>query len=38
MGLAAPSLEAAVANEDRQQTLLSGEEGFRARLRAFLQK
>ena len=38
VGLAAPSLEAAVANEDRQQTLLSGEEGFRARLRAFLQK
>ena len=36
VGLAAPSLEAAIANEDRQQTLLSGEESFRARMRAFL--
>lgn len=38
VGLAASSLESAVANEDRQQTLLSGEEGFRARIRAFLQR
>lgn len=38
VGLAAPSLEVAIANEDRQQALLSGEEGFRARIRAFLAK
>jgi enoyl-CoA hydratase/carnithine racemase len=38
VGMAAPSLEAAVANEDRQQTLLSGEEGFRSRIRAFVEK
>lgn len=38
VGLAAPSLEAAIANEDRQQTLLSGEEGFKVRIRAFLKK
>ena len=38
VGMAAPSLEAAIANEDRQQTLLSGEEGFRSRIRAFVEK
>jgi enoyl-CoA hydratase/carnithine racemase len=38
VGLAATSLEAAIANEDRQQTLLSGEEGFRSRIRAFVEK
>lgn len=38
LGLAAASLEAAIANEDRQQAMLSGEEGFRARIRAFLQR
>jgi len=38
VGIAAPSLEAAIANEDRQQAMLSGEEGFRARIRAFLAK
>jgi enoyl-CoA hydratase/carnithine racemase len=38
VGMAAPSLEAAIANEDRQQTLLSGEEGFRSRIRAFVTK
>jgi enoyl-CoA hydratase/carnithine racemase len=38
VGMAASSLEAAVANEDRQQTLLSGEEGFRSRIRAFVEK
>ncbi len=38
VGMAAPSREAAVANEDRQQTLLSGEEGFRSRIRAFVEK
>jgi enoyl-CoA hydratase/carnithine racemase len=38
VGIAAPSLEAAIANEDRQQTLLSGEEGFRSRVRAFIAK
>ena len=38
VGLAAPSLEAAIANEDRQQTMLSGEEGFRARIGAFIGK
>ena len=38
LGLAAPSLEAAIANEDRQQTLMSGEESFRSRIRAFVEK
>jgi len=38
VGLAATSLEAAIANEDRQQTLLSGEEGFKSRIRAFVAK
>jgi enoyl-CoA hydratase/carnithine racemase len=38
VGLAATSLEAAIANEDRQQTLLSGEAGFRRRIRAFAEK
>jgi len=38
VGLAATSLESAIANEDRQQTLLSGEEGFRSRIRAFVAK
>lgn len=38
VGIAAPSLDAAIANEDRQQAMLSGEEGFRARIRAFLAK
>jgi len=38
VGMAAPSLEAAIANEDRQQTLLSGEEGFRSRIRPFVEK
>jgi enoyl-CoA hydratase/carnithine racemase len=38
VGLAATSLEAAIANEDRQQTLLSGEEGFKSRIRAFAAK
>jgi enoyl-CoA hydratase/carnithine racemase len=38
VGMAAPSLEAAIANEDRQQTLLSGEDGFRSRIRAFVEK
>jgi enoyl-CoA hydratase/carnithine racemase len=36
VGIDAPSLESAIANEDRQQTLLSGTEGFRSRIRAFL--
>ena len=38
VGIAAPSLESAIANEDRQQTLLSGEEGFKERIRAFVEK
>jgi enoyl-CoA hydratase/carnithine racemase len=38
VGLAAASLESAIANEDRQQTLLSGEQGFRSRILAFLAK
>ena len=36
VGIDAPGIESAVANEDRQQSLLSGTEGFRARMRAFL--
>lgn len=36
VGVDAPSLESAIANEDRQQALLSGAEGFRSRIRAFL--
>ncbi|MCE3284380.1 MAG: enoyl-CoA hydratase [Steroidobacteraceae bacterium] len=36
VGIDAPSLEAAIANEDRQQALLSGADGFRTRIRAFL--
>lgn len=35
-GLAAPSLEVAIALEDRQQALLAGTEGFRARIHSFL--
>lgn len=38
VGISAPSLDSAVANEDRQQSLLSGAEGFRARVRAFLSR
>jgi enoyl-CoA hydratase/carnithine racemase len=38
VGIDAPSIESAVANEDRQQTLLSGGEGFRGRIRAFLSR
>ncbi|MDH5227836.1 MAG: enoyl-CoA hydratase/isomerase family protein [Gammaproteobacteria bacterium] len=36
VGIDAPGIESAVANEDRQQTLLSGTDVFRARMRAFL--
>ncbi|MGI9245468.1 MAG: enoyl-CoA hydratase/isomerase family protein [Steroidobacteraceae bacterium] len=36
VGVDAPSLESAIANEDRQQALLSGADGFRARMRAVL--
>ena len=38
VGIAAPSLDSAIANEDRQQALLSGMEGFRNRIRAFVGK
>jgi enoyl-CoA hydratase/carnithine racemase len=38
VGISAPSLDSAVANEDRQQSLLSGAEGFRSRVRAFLSR
>jgi enoyl-CoA hydratase/carnithine racemase len=38
VGIDAPSLESAVANEDRQQSLLSGTAAFRDRMRAFLQR
>jgi enoyl-CoA hydratase/carnithine racemase len=36
VGIDAPGIESAVANEDRQQALLSGAEPFRERMRAFL--
>jgi enoyl-CoA hydratase/carnithine racemase len=36
VGIDAPGIESAIANEDRQQALLSGSEGFRTRIRAFL--
>jgi enoyl-CoA hydratase/carnithine racemase len=36
VGIDAPSLESAVANEDRQQALLAGADSFRSRIRAFL--
>lgn len=36
IGIDAPGLESAIANEDRQQALLSGTDGFRNRIRAFL--
>jgi enoyl-CoA hydratase/carnithine racemase len=36
VGIAAPSLDSAIANEDRQQALLAGMDGFRDRLRAFV--
>jgi len=38
VGIDAPGIESAIANEDRQQTLLSGTEGFRARMQAFLSR
>jgi enoyl-CoA hydratase/carnithine racemase len=38
VGISAPSLDSAIANEDRQQALLSGMDGFRNRIRAFLRK
>jgi enoyl-CoA hydratase/carnithine racemase len=38
VGIDAPGIESAVANEDRQQSLLSGTEGFRARMKAFLNR
>ncbi len=38
VGIAAPGLDVAIANEDRQQALLSGAEGFRQRIRAFLSR
>jgi enoyl-CoA hydratase/carnithine racemase len=38
VGIDAPGIESAIANEDRQQTLLSGTEGFRARMKAFLSR
>jgi len=38
VGISAPSLDSAIANEDRQQALLSGMDGFRSRLRAFIRK
>jgi enoyl-CoA hydratase/carnithine racemase len=36
VGIDAPCLESAIANEDRQQSLLSGTAGFQERMRAFL--
>ena len=38
VGIDSPSIESAIANEDRQQSLLSGTEGFQARMRAFLKR
>jgi enoyl-CoA hydratase/carnithine racemase len=38
VGIDAPGIESAVANEDRQQSLLSGTDGFRRRMRAFLER
>ena len=38
VGIAAPGLDVAIANEDRQQALLRGAEGFRQRIRAFLSR
>jgi enoyl-CoA hydratase/carnithine racemase len=38
VGISAPSLDAAIASEDRQQALLSGADGFRDRIRAFLKR
>jgi enoyl-CoA hydratase/carnithine racemase len=38
VGIDAPGIESAIANEDRQQSLLSGAEGFRARIKAFLNR
>jgi enoyl-CoA hydratase/carnithine racemase len=38
VGIDAPSLESAIANEDRQQSLLSGTTAFRKRMRTFLQR
>jgi enoyl-CoA hydratase/carnithine racemase len=38
VGIDAPGIESAIANEDRQQSLLSGTEGFRARMKAFLNR
>ena len=38
VGIDAPGIESAIANEDRQQTLLSGTDGFRARMKAFLSR
>ena len=36
VGISAPSLDSAIANEDRQQALLAGADGFRDRIRAFV--
>ena len=38
VGIDAPCLESAIANEDRQQSLLSGTAGFQERMRAFLRR
>jgi len=38
VGIDAPGIESAIANEDRQQSLLSGTESFRARIKAFLDR
>jgi enoyl-CoA hydratase/carnithine racemase len=38
VGIDAPGIESAIANEDRQQSLLSGAEGFRVRIKAFLNR
>lgn len=38
VGISAPSLDAAIANEDRQQALLAGTAGFRDRIDDFLRR
>jgi enoyl-CoA hydratase/carnithine racemase len=38
VGIDAPGIESAIANEDRLQSLLSGTEGFRLRMQAFLNR
>lgn len=38
VGIDAPCLESAIANEDRQQSLLSGTAAFQERMRAFLRR